>query len=102
MAPPPLPLDSQFWGTSLISLKKTFVRSLISSLTLSFSLAALPGIGLLSSSTGPSGPDACTAISGKEWVTPAEVRACFTSQELNLAEKENVRNNHYRPFSLLC
>jgi len=34
--------------------------------------------------------DLCAAIAGKEWVAPRDVRACFTSFEVDPAVKENI------------
>ncbi len=37
--------------------------------------------------------DPCTEIGGQKWVTPAQVRACYSSFAVNESEKSNVRSS---------
>ena len=89
--PPPLPQDPQLWASSVHDM---FTRSLASLFTLFFALSALPGLalpGIKDSRT----PDPCAAIAGQKWVTPSDVRACFTSLKVDPVEKANVGDNYY-------
>jgi len=94
--PPSLPPDPQLWGSSALSLPDMFARSLGSLVTLFFALSALPGLALPSIKDSRA-PDPCAAIAGQKWVAPSDVRACFTSFQVNPAEKSNVGDNYSLP-----
>lgn len=66
-------------------------RPLVSLVTLLFSLTALPGLALPTKKDTSYG-DPCAAIAGQKWVAPADVRACFTSFEVDPVEKANIVN----------
>jgi hypothetical protein len=70
-----------------------FIPSLLSLVTLLFSLYTLPVLSL-PTTKDTRASDPCAAISGQQWVAPADVRACFTSFSVDPAEKVNVRNNN--------
>ena len=72
-----------------------FTRSLVSLVTLLFSLYTLSGLAL-PTTRDPHASDPCAAISGQKWVAPADVRACFTSFKVNPVEKSNVGDDHNR------
>ena len=88
--PPPIQPDSQLWRSALFSFKDLFARSLASLVTLFFALSALPNPGLLTVNHSGAPTDPCAAISGKKWVAPSDVRACFTSFKVDKVEKDNV------------
>ena len=95
--PPPIPPDSQFWGISLLDLKDMVSRSLVSLVALLFSLSALPSLSL-PTTENLRASDPCAAIAGQKWVAPADVRACFTSFQVDPVEKANVGGNHNMPL----
>jgi len=69
-----------------------FARSLASLVTLFFALSALPGLALPSINHARA-LDPCAAIAGQKWVAPSDVRACFTSFQVDPDEKTNVGND---------
>ena len=92
MAPPLLP-DPQLWGSPVPDFQDIFARSLASLVALFFALSALPGRVLPSIKySGVSDP--CAAIASKQWVAPSDVRACFTSFQVDPAEKANVGDDY--------
>ena len=95
-----LPPDPQLWGLSVLDLRDMFTRSLASLVTLFFALSALPGLALPSIKDARA-PDPCAAIAGKKWVAPSDVRACFTSFQVDPAEKTNVGGDCSLPYLLL-
>lgn len=101
--PPPFPPDLQGLSSGVhlfLCLRDTFVRSLVSLVTLFFSFSALPGL-ILPGVKYLQPPDPCAAIAGQEWVAPSDVRACFTSFQVDPVEKENVGDNYDLPHLLL-
>ena len=94
--PPPIPPDSRLWGLAL-SFKDLFVRALASLTTLFFALSAIPDPDLLNIKHSGE-PDPCAVISGQKWVAPSDVRACFTSFEVNQVEKANVGGTYSSPY----
>lgn len=48
---------------------------------------------------GGAGKDACAKIGGKTWVSPKDVRACYTSFSVDEDAKSNVR---YLSFMFQC
>jgi len=74
-----------------------FARSLASLVTLSLALSTLPGLALPTTKDLPA-PDPCAAIAGQKWVTPSDVRACFTSFQVDPVEKANVGDNYSLPY----
>ena len=85
--PPAVPPGPQLWDFSV--LQDMFARSLLSLVTLLFSLSALPGLALPSVKDSRAA-DPCAAIAGQKWVAPSDVRACLTSFQVNPVEKANV------------
>ncbi|KAJ7938885.1 hypothetical protein B0H13DRAFT_1587297, partial [Mycena leptocephala] len=45
--------------------------------------------------------DPCAVIGGKEWLTPADVRACFSSFKVDPAIKSNVRKRFSTPIHMI-
>ena len=69
-----------------------FARSLSSFVTVA--LSVLPGLALPSIKDSlPSDP--CAVIASQKWVAPSDVRACFTSFEVDPVEKANVGGDHF-------
>ena len=50
-------------------------------------------------SAAPSASDPCTKIAGKQFSTPADVRACFNSFAFNETVRQNVITVHERVFN---
>ena len=96
---PTLPPDPQLWGLSVLDLQDMFTRSLASLVTLFFALSALPGLALPSIKDARAA-DPCAAIAGRKWVAPSDVRACFTSFQVDPAEKTNVGDHYSFPYLL--
>jgi hypothetical protein len=76
-----------------LDLNDMVAPSLLSLGTLLFSLYTLPGLAI-PTTNDPRSSDPCAKISGKKWVAPADVRACFASFKVDPVEKTNVRVNH--------
>ena len=51
---------------------------------------ALASLAIVTSDIIARKADPCTEIAGKKWVAPADVRACFTSFEVDPVIKSNV------------
>ena len=86
--PPPIQPGSQFWGSAPF-FKDLFTRPLTSLVTFFFALSAIQDPGLLT--IEHSGAlDPCAEIAGRDWVNASEVRACFTSFQVDPVEKANV------------
>ena len=94
--PPPIHPDSQLWGSAPF-FKDLFTRPLTSLVTFFFALSAIQDPGLLTIEH-PGALDPCAAIADKKWVAPSEVRACFTSFQVDLVEKANVGANRDPPY----
>ena len=94
--PPAVPPDPQLWDLSVLGIQDMFARSLLSLVTLFFSLSALPGLALPSIKDLRAN-DPCAAIAGQKWVAPSDVRACLTSFQVDPVEKANVGYNYSMP-----
>ena len=76
---------------------RRLVRPLAALTTIFFILSAIPDPGFLDIKHSWV-TDPCAAISGKKWVAPSDVRACFTSFEVNQVEKANVGATYSPPY----
>ena len=94
---PPIQLDPQLLGSTGSSFKDLLARSLAPLVTLFLALSAIPDAGQLTIQQS-GGIDPCATIAGKKWVSPSEVRACFTSFKVDPVEKENVSADYDPPY----
>ena len=94
---PPIQSDPQLLGSAVSSFKDLIARLLAPLATLFFALSAIPDPGQLTIQQLGAPIDPCAAISGKKWVAPSDVRACFTSFKVDPVEQANVSADYDLP-----